>query len=220
MDGTIFSQNGIALTERGRVAVNGDTLETSMKDVYVIGDANRGPATVVEAIRDARIVADQIVGPYRYQIPAEAVQCPGACRDKQGKLAWYDDAGKESGRCLGCSSVCECCVQVCPNRANVAICTEGLAMPQILHVDRMCNECGNCAVFCPYDSAPYLEKLTLFATEAEFDGSKNRGFLPLGGGRYKLRLDNVRTVTPGKDSIDADVERIIRAVEKDYAYLM
>ena len=32
------------------------------------------------------------------------------------------------------------------------------SMPQIIHVDRMCNECGNCTVFCPYDSAPYTRK--------------------------------------------------------------
>ena len=37
----------------------------------------------------------------------------------------------------------------CPNRANVVVkLPDGRA--QILHVDRMCNECGNCLVFCPY----------------------------------------------------------------------
>ena len=112
-------------------------------------------------------------------------------------------------------------MQVCPNRANVALQVPGVAMPQILHIDRMCNECGNCASFCPYDSAPYKEKLTLFSTEAEFDGSTNLGFLPLGGGSYKVRLaDGVRTVRLGKDALDPDVERIIRAVEANYAYLL
>ena len=46
----------------------------------------------------------------------------------------------------------------------------------------MCNECGNCAIFCPYDSAPYRDKFTLFKTREGFDESvSNQGFLPLGG---------------------------------------
>ena len=217
----VFDENGIAMTERGRVKVAQDTLETNVPNVFVIGDANRGPATVVEAIADARTVADAIVGPYRYEIPADAKTTETACIEKQGVLHEYDDAGKESSRCLTCSTVCECCVQVCPNRANVAIHVDGLCMPVILHVDKMCNECGNCTAFCPYDSAPYKEKLTLFATEAEFDGSENLGFLPMGDGKYKLRLhDGVRAVSLDSDAVDADIERILRTVETDYAWLL
>ncbi len=40
--------------------------------------------------------------------------------------------------------------------------------PQIVHVDRMCNECGNCETFCPYASAPYKDKFTLFNSESDF----------------------------------------------------
>ena len=55
----------------------------------------------------------------------------------------------------------------------------------------MCNECGNCAVFCPYDSAPYREKFTLFLTREGFDESvNNQGFLPLGGKKVLVRLDS------------------------------
>ena len=41
--------------------------------------------------------------------------------------------------------------------------------PQIVHVDRMCNECGNCETFCPYASAlqanlPYLTVKLIFMT--------------------------------------------------------
>ena len=126
----------------------------------------------------------------------------------------------EHNRCLNCGTVCECCVQVCPNRANVAIRVPGKAMPQILHVDRMCNECGNCLVFCPYDSKPYKEKFTLFATEAEFDGSENRGFLPLSGRTVKLRLDDVQTVDLDRDAIDPDAKALMETVLRDYHYLI
>ena len=173
----------------------------------------------MEAIADARKVADVIVGKYTVTVPEEAKACQGNCLAKQGSLAVYDSAGRETERCLACSTICECCVQVCPNRANIAIDVEGMAMPQIIHVDRMCNECGNCTVFCPYDSAPYKEKFTFFSTEKEFDESENKGFFVLGGGKVKLRLDAVSTVKLGTNAIDQDIERIINAVIWDYSYL-
>jgi putative selenate reductase len=221
IDPSDFTQNGIALTERGSVRVNADTLETSEPNVYVIGDANRGPATVVEAIADARKVADAIVGLYRVVIPADAEECAGSCLKKQGSLAVYDSAGKETERCLACSTVCECCVQVCPNRANIAIDMGERNMQQILHVDRLCNECGNCTAFCPYDSSPYKEKFTLFSTEKEFDESKNDGFFVLGGGKIKLRLYNgVSTVRLGAGEMDSQIERLVSTVIWDYSYLL
>ena len=41
----------------------------------------------------------------------------------------------------------------------------------------MCNECGNCETFCPYASAPYKDKLTLFASEEDMLDSENDGFV-------------------------------------------
>ena len=72
--------------------------------------------------------------------------------------------------------VCENCVDVCPNRANISIKVPGMAMNQVIHVDYMCNECGNCKSFCPYASAPYKDKFTLFASEADMADSSNDGF--------------------------------------------
>ncbi len=220
-DGAFLAANGLALNEKGGALVNADTLEASRKHVFVIGDANRGPATVVEAIADARRAADAIVGPYAYALPPRAAGAEEVCLKKQGVLRVYDHAEKEAERCLSCSTVCECCVQVCPNRANVAVRVPGMAMPQIIHVDRLCNECGNCLVFCPYDGAPYKEKLTLFSTEKEFDESENLGFLPLQDGRVKLRLDGgVRIVAPNDDSVPAEVSAVMEAVLNTYRYLL
>ena len=109
-------------------------------------------------------------------------------------------------------------MQVCPNRANIAITVQKESMPQILHVDRMCNECGNCTAFCPYDSSPYKEKFTLFSTEKEFDESENQGFFVLGGGKIKLRLDGVSTVRLGANEMDPKIEQFINAVIWDYSY--
>lgn len=221
VDDGFFRENGIDVTPRGRAAVDG-LLQTNLDGVYVIGDANRGPATVVEAIADARKVADAILGSYEYEIPACAKTCTSACYEKQGKLAVYDSANKEAARCLACSTVCECCVQVCPNRANISIQVKGIEMPQILHIDRMCNECGNCLVFCPYDSRPYKEKLTLFSTEEEFSGSDNPGFFHLGGHKFLLRTDGKaeQIDLDAPKGLDPDIEKILFAVLTDYGYLL
>ena len=60
---------------------------------------------------------------------------------------------------------------------------------EILHIDGMCNECGNCAVFCPYDGAPYKDKFTLFGSEEDFNASENQGFVKLDKDSYLIRID-------------------------------
>ena len=47
---------------------------------------------------------------------------------------------------------------------------------QIIHVDSMCNECGNCKSFCPYSSAPYKDKFTYFEKPEDMSDSTNQGF--------------------------------------------
>ena len=221
VDDDYFRAQDVSLTAKGRVAVD-DLLQTSQDSVFVIGDANRGPATIVEAIADARTVADAIIGQYAYRIPADAEPTAEACLAKQGVLRPFDSGYKENERCLACSAVCECCVQVCPNRANIALDVKGLRMPQIIHIDRMCNECGNCYIFCPYDSRPYKEKLTLFSTDAEFDESGNPGFYYLSGKKFKLRTDGaVRQIDLDQvTDIDPDIEKILFTVLEDYPYLL
>lgn len=97
-----------------------------------------------------------------------------------------------------------------------------------MHVDGMCNECGNCATFCPYDGAPYRDKLTLFWKEEDFAGSQNNGFLLLAGGAepvFKVRLNGrvqeVKFDPAGKANVDLEqgVLDLILAVYKGYRYL-
>ena len=86
-----------------------------------------------------------------------------------------------------------------------------------------CNECGNCAIFCPYDSAPYRDKFTLFKDGNGFSESeKNSGFLSLGGHKVLVRLNgkvlNVDLDQP--NDLPADVEVFILTVLTKYAYLI
>ncbi|MGM9974793.1 MAG: putative selenate reductase subunit YgfK, partial [Clostridiaceae bacterium] len=117
------------------------------------------------------------------------------------------------------------CTEVCPNRANVAIEVPGNPMATIIHVDYMCNECGNCRSFCPYDSAPYKDKLTLFNNTEDFLNSENQGFtlldekeknflLRLGGEVKGISLSNE------DENIEEELRKLISTVFEDYSYLL
>ena len=216
VESEVFTRNGITVDEKGIPA-----FKTNLEGVYAGGDAMRGPATVVEGIADAQYFANAVIGEaHKFAIPAKAVATREEAVAKKGVLC--ESAKCEGDRCLTCNVVCQVCADVCPNRANVVI-----ELPdgrqQILHVDRMCNECGNCAVFCPYDSAPYREKFTLFLTREGFDESvNNQGFLPLGGKKVLVRLDSkvFGADLDAKNDLPADIEVFIWTVLTKYAYLM
>ena len=216
VESEVFTRNGITVDEKGIPA-----FKTNLEGVYAGGDAMRGPATVVEGIADAQYFANAVIDEaHKFAIPAKAVATREEAVAKKGVLC--ESAKCEGDRCLTCNVVCQVCADVCPNRANVVI-----ELPdgrqQILHVDRMCNECGNCAVFCPYDSAPYREKFTLFLTREGFDESvNNQGFLPLGGKKVLVRLDSkvFEADLDAKNDLPADIEVFIWTVLTKYAYLM
>ena len=192
--------------------------------VIAAGDAVKGPATIVEAIRDARAAVDQILAANSYKlIPSKSTE--SEIYAVRGKIALRKAEGstEEQGRCLGCDVICENCVEVCPNRANVAIKVPGLDKKQVIHVDYMCNECGNCLTFCPYDSSPYLSKFTLFANEADFAASKNQGFTVLDKNNLqcKIRLDGKEFTWKKGDSIsDENIASLIEAVVTSYDHLL
>ncbi|MEG2185879.1 MAG: putative selenate reductase subunit YgfK [Clostridia bacterium] len=183
IDGTYLTQNGVKLDTRGRV-----TALSQSDRLFVLGDALRGPATVVEAIADAQAAVNAALG-LTAEIAAGIVQPLAPQTATRGTLCECTAPQQESARCLHCGASCENCVDVCPNRANVAVTVPGMAKKQIIHMDGLCNECGNCAAFCPYDSAPYKDKFTLFECEADFEQSQNQGFFPLPNGHVLLRLN-------------------------------
>jgi putative selenate reductase len=133
----------------------------------------------------------------------------------------------ESRRCLGCRALCLKCVEVCPNRANTFVRVEGFRdEAQIVHLDAFCNECGNCATFCPWEGRPYRDKLTVFVNEADFRDSTNPGFF-LRKGRGMVRLDGkVRdllvdaagNVTDGIE--ESPARAVVSAIARDYPYLL
>ncbi|OFX42136.1 MAG: putative selenate reductase subunit YgfK [Bacteroidetes bacterium GWA2_40_14] len=104
------------------------------------------------------------------------------------------EAQKEASRCLQCQQICNICVTVCPNRANYHYTAEPTEIQlyravrgdkesklefdkvfkveqrhQILNIADFCNECGNCATFCPTSGAPYRDKPKFYLTIHSFN---------------------------------------------------
>ena len=223
VDTELYTANGLSVDQRGRAVVNPDTLESSVKHVFVVGDGQKGPGTVVEAIAGAAKAAQAI-----HPFDADAWVEQNVNPDYQKPLAKRGDvctdcASCEDIRCLGCATVCETCTEVCPNRANVAVWVPGMRQRQIIHVDGMCNECGNCATFCPYDSRPYQDKFTLFWSADDFENSRNEGFLRLEDGRTRVRLGGQVAdydVSDAACGLYDPLRRLICAVYENYAYLL
>lgn len=219
-----YEANGIAVNERGKARINDKTMETSVEGVYVAGDGAKGAATIVEAIRDAQIAVKAILG---HDI-VKGQPVPGTeedCYSKKAILKESKDAANESERCLTCNKVCENCVDVCPNRANISIKVPGMAMNQVIHVDYMCNECGNCKSFCPYASAPYKDKFTLFASEADMADSTNDGFAVINPETKECKVRLLGQISDCKaddanDKLYEGLRRLICAVIDDYGYLI
>jgi putative selenate reductase len=191
VDLDILNQNGIYV-------YNNIFTETNLENVYIGGDALRGPATVIEAIADGRKTADAIIlkenlersDNHNHIIDSDLLESD--IRERKGFITPQNktDLLSESKRCLGCNFICNKCIEVCPNRANIEIKMMDIPIPrflysqikfkdkyQILHIDGICNECGNCETFCPYNGSPYKEKLTLYWSEENFANSKNDGFI-------------------------------------------
>lgn len=119
-----------------------------------------------------------------------------------------------------CLKSCGICVDVCPNRANMRVAVEGLsANYQILHVENMCNECGNCHMFCPKGGFPYLKKTTIFRNLEEYTDSKNTGLLRISEDKFLLREAGKEYVyVVNSKEIKSKLEVTVETILKDYSY--
>ena len=221
IDAGFYRANGIEVDAKGQPVLDPDTCETSLKGVYAIGDGAFGASVVVRAIADAQKACSAILGQNiaqgrKPQLTDEAIF------SRRGILEEAPEPGMADTRCLTCDLICEACVEVCPNRANVSIQVPG-HRPQILHVDSMCNECGNCTVFCPYASSPYKDKFTLFASEADMAESGNDGFAFTGPDKVVVRVAGKKfdyQIGQKDTDFDARLAEIIDTVYRDYPYLL
>ena len=204
-----------------KLAVNEKTNETQIPDVFAGGDAIRGADSLINAMGDGKRAAEQIIRKAleeerdNYQ-SADHKLSPLEFQRKLGRREFGIDlpetgldqrtsfnlvhpvlndsqAVKEAQRCLYCNDVCNICVTVCPNFANIGYTADPVKIPvyflkrvngelkvksegffnitqknQILTIGNFCNECGNCNTFCPTEGAPYKTKPVFYLTEESF----------------------------------------------------
>jgi len=220
--------------------VDPETGETNLYRVYSGGDAVRGPATVIEAVADGRRAAFAILKKLGLALPdLSAIASPQGYLELKRKKAQKvmpfgpetlpprkranfsvvelpfdpEKARLEAERCLQCQTLCDKCVEVCPNRANLPylvrtgtfkvpilaleegkpkiVATEELRITQgrqILHLDDLCNDCGNCATFCVHEGKPYQEKPRLFFDPESYAQEERNAFF-LKDGELRRRED-------------------------------
>ena len=246
----LLEKNQLMADEKGDIPVN-EYHETNVENVYLGGDAYRGPSSIIEAIADGRAIAEGIIEKENvtkgyiktapeYEFDTEKrfgeIAERKAALNAQVSTEEFDLNFKASAdRCLSCNIVCNKCIEVCPNIANFPIKVEGFQDPnQILHIEGLCNECGNCEVFCPYDSDPAKDKFTLFWSETEFDKyTGQEGYVYTGENTLKMRhhegIYNLVMENGGARFADASVQvnaemqallKMIDTVQIDYSYLL
>jgi putative selenate reductase len=116
-----------------------------------------------------------------------------------------ESARQEARRCLQCDVLCNICTTVCPNRANIAYPVDPIEIRvqqavragnkirieevetvritqkvQIINIGDFCNECGNCATFCPTSGAPYRVKPKFYLSQKRFENEQN-GYMIVDG---------------------------------------
>lgn len=267
VDISVLRSSGLPVSPEGAIDVNEETLETSLTNVFIGGDAFRGGSTVVQSIADARRVCETIIGrisEIRLQVLADNAAADTSADESASAAAEAAAAGAaaartlvcgaypktdfehddllvqtESTRCLQCNRLCNKCVEVCPNRANAAIPVRSYFRDacQIVHIDALCNGCGNCETFCPYDGAPYREKLTLFAVYQDYVESENSGFVFRSQGgehdNFLLRINKIEHIievdhrgsgfSVDKSVSEGDVQKaglLIQAIVRNHPYLL
>ena len=224
-----------------------ETGQTSLQRVYAGGDIVRGPAIIIAACADGRTAAESICHQLDVEFRAPelpALQLNDlpwgelkASRVRQSSQLQpefldvakrqgfdlveatftKDGATTEAERCLQCQLLCDKCVDVCPNRANIGIritplefelplygCANGQLQSsgtefirisqsqQILHIDELCNECGNCTTFCVHQGRPYRDKPRLFLDRTAFEAETENA--------YRLDPDGISSRVDGATS--------------------
>jgi putative selenate reductase len=141
----LFGDRPPELTDRGFIAVDPATLETSIAGVYAGGDvAGSGPASIVKAAADGKRAAAAIAARFgaaaapstghrapadlaaltvrrarrEYRVPIRVSDLDRRDGFEETVLGYTaDEAEREASRCLDCDQVCSLCVGVCPNMA-------------------------------------------------------------------------------------------------------
>jgi putative selenate reductase len=252
-----------------KLEINPATHETQLENVFAGGDAVRGASTLIKAIGDGKKVAESIkrraLKDSRIQTGVSgkasdlvALQQRRARREMGTQLPEIDfkkragfdmvirtmdetTAQNEAARCLQCDELCNVCVTVCPNRANMGFTMEPTAFKvqqahpvgdgveitdfetvrveqryQVLNIGDYCNECGNCTTFCPTNGSPFLDKARFHVTAESF-ASSQRGYFFTAANRLACKQnDRDASLEITSDGFIYENEAVRATLSKDY----
>jgi len=201
--------------DEGKLEIKKDG-ETQFENIFAGGDATRGADSLINAIGDGKDAAYTIKKKSNndFKLPFAQTDLKLSSAEFQKKQAYRKYGSKmpelglderdnfnlvhpnlsdeqaiaEADRCLYCNDICNICIGVCPNFANVSfeaakvtkIITDYLNIEQtnqIYNIGDFCNECGNCNTFCPTSGAPYITKPKFYLTKESFFAEDNCYFL-------------------------------------------
>ena len=136
-----------------------------------------------------------------------------------------ESARQEARRCLQCDVLCNICTTVCPNRANIAYPIDPIEIRvqqvfstggkvrieevetvritqkfQIINIGDFCNECGNCATFCPTSGAPYRVKPKFYLNRKRFENESN-GYMLIDGVLKARANEELETLSQHEDHL-------------------
>jgi putative selenate reductase len=209
----IGQELGIDFLPLEKLKVAEGSYHTTIPGLFTGGDALRGASTAINAIADGRMAAQEIIDflrlpeqksvvtdlspqegisvllknkskRVRTEMPGENLQRKPADFDLVHPEITGEEAMKEASRCLQCDRICDVCVSVCPNLANLAYQIEPVKLRlqkavrmedggigfvagdpfiveqsrQVVNIRDLCNECGNCTTFCPSSGRPFADK--------------------------------------------------------------
>ena len=249
--------SGVSRHRGGGVVVDDVTRCAGPEGVFAGGDVVIEPGSIISACADGRAAAQSIcqhlgVGfverPWRRPELSEAdilaLKKTRARRVEPSRPATLpldrradfslveatlsaEAAREEAWRCVQCTTVCDKCVEVCPNRANYTftirpvrwrlpvldVADDRIAVVgyeefvvsqprQIVHVDDFCNECDDCQTFCVHRGRPYADKPRLFLDAAAFSAETDNAFRIEGRVvRRRERGDELRLENSGRTRI-------------------
>jgi putative selenate reductase len=242
-----------------KLVLNKDN-ETQYKNVFSGGDATRGADSLINAIGDGKDAAYNIINKVNnnLKLTTEVSQDKLTQAEFQKKQAYRkygtnmpeislaqrdnfnlvhpnlsnEEAIAEAQRCLYCNDICNICIGVCPNFANVSFQAEKVSIPiysisfnntitktinshlnieqtnQIFNIGDFCNECGNCNTFCPTNGAPYITKPKFYLTEESFNSEDNCYYI--GNDILKFKnSDNLESVSIKDDLFTYESETLL-----------
>ncbi len=224
-----------------KLQVNQKTYETQFENVFAGGDVLRGADSLINAIGDGRTVAKRNIKKSKNELTKNTevnrklslaefqkkqahrrfgITLPETDLNKRNNFDLVnpvltdEQAINEAERCLYCDDICNICVGVCPNFANVAFESDKMRIPvykvfnnesdrkfevinyfevkqnnQILNVADFCNECGNCVTFCPTNGSPFQTKPRFYLTEDSFNKEEYGYYISKNQIKYKNKSE-------------------------------